>query len=391
MQELTCAKCGAALITRNVPDEGLYGDCAHCRTSYLIDDVDRTHVVVDVRGMEHRRRLPSRRLLIGGGVAIAAVSALSVVPTLIVSHGQEEVVEPSITPLWNIGGKGPGAGQFRDSIWSLTIDGQGRSATIASSSPIVQLFDGDGRFLARWLKPQATGDLLAALPGGDLIFAAGRAFERRDAMTGRLVATIPQVVRYGTRMGATTPDGGFAAYYEGDSSSETSERGGVPDDRLVYVGPDGTPGKAIGPLFGAVIRPDPASPKMPEVSAMAIDGAGTIYLLVYRGEEFDTRGGIYAFGPDGVFLRKIEIEQKYHGHIAAGADGTLFHADPWMTRITRIKGAATSAIDLAAIERDAEMELGTPYRLAVFPNGDLGITTSAQRYLRVRWPVRQEA
>ncbi len=72
--------------------------------------------------------------------------------------------------------------------------------------------------------------------------------------------------------------------------------------------------------------------------------------------------------------------------IAATADGTLFHADPWMTQVTRLKGAETMTIDMSDIRDDTANGLGMPFKIAAFPNGDLGLATGSERYLRLHWP-----
>ena len=397
MQELKCERCGADLETWNVEDEGLYGRCSHCRTSYLINDVDRSHVVIDVRlpqgsTLAARPHL-SRRGLLAGGAALAigtsgAIALLSRSP----SPAGAPASGRGVRPLWNIGGKGAGPGQFRDYIAAVTIDGQGRSAVTTSSSPLVQVFDGDGRFLARWVTGSRAAHLLVALPGGDLIFDGPDGLERRNPLTGQVIPGGPLAqsrFRGGSRT-ATTPDGGFAVYQAEQTLRSAVPGMDPPGDRIVYFGPDGSVGRTIGPLVGKVLRPDPVIPEIPTVSAMAIDGAGTIYLLCCKREDYDTREGIYAFNPDGVFLRKIEVEQKYFGMIAAAADGTLFHADPWMTRLTRIKGATSTSIDITDLRGKPEDELGMPGKIAVFPNGDLALATSGQRYIRVRWPAGGE-
>lgn len=394
MQALKCDRCGGDLDTWNVEDEGLYGRCAHCKTTYLINEVDHSHVVVDVRlpaGVVMGSNAPSlsRRGVIAGGVVVAAAVAGIALPQLLSPTSRSAPARRRIAPVWNIGGKGAGTGQFRDSISNVTIDGQGRSAITTSSSPIVQLFDGDGHFLARWVTEADRATLIAALPGGDLILDASGGFERRDPMTGRVLAKIDgvdQSIRGGTEKTTTTPDGGFAIYYSRDSAFMRVQQQAVGDDRIVHIGPDGAVTRVVGPLMGKVLRPDPAIREAPEIADMAIDGTGTIYLLLHKKEDFDTREGIYVFGPEGVFLRKIEISQKFYGMIAATADGTLFHADPWMTQLTRLKGAETVTIDMSDIQDDNAEGLGMPFKIAAFPNGDLGLATGSERYLRLHWP-----
>lgn len=392
MQALKCERCGGDLDTWNVADEGLYGRCAHCKTTYLINEVDHSHVVVDVRlpagvAIGNAPSL-SRRGAIAGGVVVAAAALAGIaLPKLLVPASGKTAARRRIAPVWNIGGKGAGTGQFRDSISNVTIDGQGRSAVTTSSSPIVQLFDGDGHFLARWVTEADRADVIAALPGGDLIVDASDGFERRDPMTGRVLAKIAgvdQSLRGGTEKTATTPDGGFAIYYSRDSVFMRPQQQG--DDRIVHISADGAVTRVIGPLMGKVLRPDPTIRKAPEIADMAIDGTGTIYLLLHKQEDFDTREGIYVFSPEGVFLRKIEINQKFYGMIAATADGTLFHADPWMTEVTRLKGAETMTIDMSDIRDDTSEGLGMPFKIAAFPNGDLGLATGSERYLRLHWP-----
>jgi hypothetical protein len=393
MQELKCERCGADLETWNVEDEGLYGRCTHCRTTYLINEVDRSHVVVDVRLPEGivaaKPRMSRRGVIIGGAALIAGTSAMVAFLPRSPSSPESAASGSSLRPIWNIGGKGAGPGQFRDYILTTTIDGQGRSAITTLASPLVQLFDGDGRFLARWVTRSQTAQLLVALPGGDLIFDGPDGFERRDPLTGRVIAGGPlsrSSFRGGSKT-ATTPDGGFAVYHAVEPLRTAVPGMDVPGDKIVYFGPDGSVGRTIGSLIGKVLRPDPVIPELPTVSSMAIDGTGTIYLLCCKQEDYDTREGIYAFNPDGVFLRKIEVEQKYHGMIAAAADGTLVHADPWMTRLTRMKGTSRSTIDISDLQSAPSDELGMPGDIAVFPDGDLALATSGQRYLRVRWPV----
>ena len=395
MQELKCGRCGADLETWSVEDEGLYGRCTHCKTTYLINDVDRSHVIVDVRLPKEARSpatapIDRRNVLLGAGALVTAIVAGSfALPALLTSAADRSTVGRKLKPLWNIGGKGAGPGQFRDYIAAVTIDGQGRSAIAVASSPLVQLFGGDGQFLARWVTGSTSAQLLAALPGGDLILDGPDGFERRDPMTGRIVATIAEPasdVRGGTEKTATTPDGGFAIYYARDSAFTSEQRKQMPDDRIVYFGPDGSMGKVVGPLIGKIFRYDPTIPELPDIAAMAIDGAGTIYLLFHKKKDFDTREGLYVFSPDGVFLRKIEISQKFYGILASTADGTIFHADPWMTRITRIKGAEMTSIDMTDLTRDVSMDVGMPFEMAAFPNGDLGLATGSDRYLRIRWP-----
>jgi DNA-directed RNA polymerase subunit RPC12/RpoP len=394
MQELKCARCGADLETWNVENEGLYGRCTHCRTTYLIDDVERSHVTVDVRlpkgSTVPAKPVLSRRAAILGVGTVSAIAAGALFgPRLLLPASGDQPKSPAVKALWNIGGKGPGPGQFRNYISNVTIDGQGRSAISIASSPLIQLFDGDGRFLARWVAGSASPRLLAALPGGDLILDGSDGFERRDPLSGRLLAIIPEdktLPSLSADRGATTPDGGFAIYHAGRSIFTSGQRNAVPDDRIAYFSADGSLIGVIGPLIGKVFRPDPAVPELPEASALAIDGAGTIYLLFHKKEDFDTREGLYAFNPDGVFLRKIELDQKFYGMVAATADGTLYHADPWTPVITRIKGTERSSIDLSALEDDTKAGTGMPFEIAAFPNGDLGVGTGSYRYLRIHWP-----
>jgi hypothetical protein len=303
-----------------------------------------------------RPSLSRRGAIIGGGVVVAAAVAGITLPKLLLPASGNATPRRRIAPVWNIGGKGAGTGQFRDSISNLTIDGQGRSAVTTSRSPIVQLFDADGHFLARWVTIGQSRDLIAALPGGDLILDGSDGFERRDAMTGRVLARSTRWTRASgaaPKRARRRPMAALRSIIRGTRLFLRVQQRPLGDDRIVYIGADGKMGRVIGPLIGKVLKPDPAIREAPEIADMAIDGAGTIYLLLHKKEDFDTREGIYVFSPEGVFLRKIEISQKFYGMIAATADGALYHADPWMTQVTRLKGAESVTIDMSDIRDDS--------------------------------------
>ena len=399
MQELKCGRCGADLETLNVEDEGLYGRCTHCRTTYLLEEVDRSHLTVEIRGAPEpaqAKPLVSRRAALIGGGAFVGLIGLAAIPSLIVSGGSEKSdrKRAEITPKWVVGGEGAGPGQFRNYVLDLVIDGQGRSALSFNSSPLVQLHDANGRFVARWVNGGKYARLIAALPGGDLILDGPDGFERRDPVSGRIIATAPgpdDSIRGGWTRSATTPDGGFAIYYSRDGLSRFHQADGSPDDRLAYFDPNGQLIRAVGPLVGAVLRPDPAIAEFPRIAGLAIDGVGSVYLLLHKEEEYDTREGIYVFNADGKFLRKIEVAQKYLGSLAATADGTVYHSDPWSSEVTRIKGNQIDSIDMTDFKVDAGVDLNVPHEIAAFPDGDLGIVTGSHRYLRFTWPGVQDA
>lgn len=399
MKELKCQSCGGTLTVDVNDHSQAVGECNHCGARFLLDDKRKQHLILEHRFPDAPGKdtsvsispsmLTRRSVLIGSAALAAAGGAIPLF--LSKPAATHKVAATPHTPeqlAFNVGGKGVAAGKFRESPRELAIDARGRCA-IKDRNGNFYIFDADGHYLAHYPPPFEYAELVTALPGGDLI-VGGRTFGRLDIMTGKILDTfVPVKLEHRSwldNLGANMADGGFARYFQ-DSGSREGDSSLPGSDTLIIFSADGIEQRRLTNLIEQAIAPDPMIRKAPGASGFAMDSAGNIYICMTRKEDTDTRGGIYEFNANGVFQRKISIEQAYTGHIAATADGIIYYSDPWMSDVQRVVNGTIERVSLSDIGRNSRDGLGMPGAIALYTNGDLGMLTHNDRFLRIKWPL----
>ncbi len=398
MRKLTCSDCGGTLKV-SVNGEGMaIGTCAYCQAEYLLDRRRKQYVVVEHRyapsarppGPAPAALRPSRRRLLlglaaGGGIAALVTGALR---TPLRGGGDARApAGPGARVVFITGSRGAGPGQFRDRPSAMAIDGHGR-AVIMDSNDRLYVFDAEGGFLAGHPKPEGFNMLVALLPGGDLILHGGwpGRFGRYDPLEGRIteVVELPDDDAYAPVrvQGAVTPNGGFAVY--GLLRDAEGVDPGLPlPDAVTFYGRNLRERRRLTGLMTQAVAADPMVQGRPEVSSLAINGAGNIFLNLQAREDTDSRGGVFEFNADGVFQRRIAVEQGIWGDLAASPDGSLWYGDAWVRDLQRIIGPEVQRIGFSGLAEAAGQGIGNCATIAAYPNGDIGLATLDDQLIRV--------
>lgn len=402
MQELKCRNCGGPIEVQDVKDQGLFGQCSKCGSRYSLRMTDRQHIVIEHRfpdghpnaalNPEQTRRalLIGAGLLAAGGVAITASMLLG---------GRDEALIGTTVParlIWNVGGRGVAPGQFRDQIRDVIVDANANILTHTNSGTTPQLFNGDGGFIRNWPTLSPYTRLYCALAGGGaLIYNSD--LEIRDFQSGALRQTITlpkindQIVSAQYAIGR--PDGSFAIFVS-DELDQIRHRAGVEhaddttkqfDDHLLFFKADGSFDRTLSGMLGGAVARDPNIDGAPAVSGVDMDAAGNIYILLSSTEDFETRSGIYIFNANGVFQRRIPINERGYGALAVTAEGTIYRGDPWSSDVTRYKDTAETKLSLSALNTSVDATIGNVSSIAALPNGDIIIGTMNERMARIAW------
>ena len=402
MKKLKCPDCGGQVGVTTTAEGHVLGRCAHCAAEFVIDAKGRQHIIVEHRFPDRppassspvssaAKPVLGRRALLGGA-GLAALAAAAMVSGF-GRHRQVAAADDGagFELLFNVGGEGAGAGQFRDHVFDIGIDSLGRAALVDNRER-VYVFGPEGQFITHYAQDESRkGRFCALLPKGDLIFADGTTFHRLALESGALIESVEteRELRGWNASYALTTQGGIAVYSTQDHGLGRSGSE-APKDRITIFGPDLKERRHLSGFLAQAIAPDPMVQQWPEVTAIAVDPAGSIYLNIRAGEDHDLRGGIVEFNADGKLLRRIEVDQDWHGHLAISADQTLWYGDAWRNDLQRITGEGRSHLALAGLAKTADAALGNVAAFALYPNGDIALATMNHRFARLR-PVAPKA
>lgn len=390
MKKLKCPDCGGQVGVTTTAEGHVLGLCAHCAAQFVIEARGRQHIIVEHRFPDRMpASLPAkpalgRRAILGmAGVAVVGAAAVLGLGRQRQATAADDGAGAEV--LFNVGGEGAGAGQFRDHVFDIGIDSRGRAALIDNRERIY-VFGPEGQFITHYAQDESRkGRFCALLPNGDLILADGKTFHRLALESGALIESVEtgRDLRGWNAAYALSAQGGIAVYStEGHGVGRSGA--GAPQDRITFFGPDLKERRHLSGFLAQAIAPDPMVQQWPEVTAIALDPAGSIYLNIRAQEDHDLRGGIFEFNADGRLLRRIEVDQSWHGHLAMGADKTLWYGDAWRNDLQRISGAGRSHLALSGLAKTADAALGNVAAFALYPNGDIGLVTMNHRFARLR-------
>ncbi len=396
MRKLKCSGCGGTLALVNTPDGHVIGKCRHCSTEYVVDAKGHQHVTVEHRFPDGAIRagtapVQGRRLLIGaalGGAVVLAGAAFmgGSLPT----SSRRTAAAPPFREIFNTGGEGAAPGQFRDDPVGVAVDSLDR-ALVRDSDRRYYVFGPDGRFLNHYARPfHEHASFTALLPGGDLILDYRDQFVRLDMETGTVKEVVPapglvNEWRHGAA-NCVTPDGGLALYRVPDAANDGRPSMGIGasepgSDVVILFDRNLRETHRLTDLLPQAIAPDSMITTAPEPVSIAIDGNGSIFILVIPKEDHDNRTGIFEFNAAGRFQRRIALEQKYYGSLAVAPDGSLWVQDVWMSEIQHVTPTGVTKYQTAGLGRTRGTALGNIRSLAVYRDGSLAMIGN-QRLVR---------
>lgn len=392
MRKLKCTDCGGQVRVVTTAEGHVLGRCQHCQAEFVLDARGRQHVIVEHRFPDsaplHPRKSPAPQSLSRRGVLLAGAAVLAggAAWGLLGRSVPRPAAPPGAQMLFNVGGEGAAPGQFREHIFDMGIDSLGQ-AVLIDNDERVYLFGPEGNFLANYaLGAETEGRFCAVLPSGELILATHQAFLRIEAKTGRLIT---RVEAPGTGIGrghryTTTPEGGIAAWISTDTLLQS---GGSAGDQIIFFGPDLRETRRLSGLLQKAIAPDPMIRSLPEVTDLAINSAGSLFLNARPVEDHDPRGGIYEFNAEGVFQRRIGVKQAWHGRIAIGPGDEIWYGDAWMDELQIIATTGEIRRLRPPPATGRETAVGNISDFAFYPNGDVGMSSMNHRFVRLRPPA----
>lgn len=391
MKRLKCPDCGGQVRLQTSYDGHVLGKCGHCAAEFVIEAKGRQHIIVEHRFPDSispvlSRKPPAqlaRRAVLGfGGVALLATAAAAVGFRRKADSGSSD---PEAEVLFNVGGEGPGAGQFRDQVYSIGIDSLGRAALVDNRDRIY-IYGPEGQFISHYTQDESRkGRFCGLRPRGDLIFAQSNAFHRLALESGSLIETVETAsdTRGWNAAHSLTAEGGIAVYSTEEHGHNQPSNTPVKDHITVFA-PELKEQRRLTGLLSQAIAPDPMVSQWPEVTSVAFDPAGSFYLNIRAVEDNDLRGGIFEFSADGRLQRRIEVDQSWHGHLAIGQDNAIWYGDPWRNDLQRISMSGRRHLALSGLADKPSEALGNIASFALYPNGDIGVTTMNHRFARLR-------
>ena len=395
MKRLKCPDCGGAVKITTNGEGHILGQCQQCGSELLLQLQGRQHIIVEHRlaqgaaaplaaaaGFDRRKALfLGAAALVGGGfIAKDLLFAPSPKPV--------DAPESFAEVLFNKGGEGALAGQFRDHVVEMGIDSFGRALLIDNRNRFY-IFGPQGEFIAHYaLTDDLRGKFSTLLPTGEIILATHKEFLRLDLLSGQKIDSRENKAlgEWGSYSWGSVfcplPSGGFAAYEENRPTA--GEKDKMPQDGLTLFGPDLRPRQSVAGLISQAIAPDPMVSNNPIVTSIALSPSGLIYLNIHALDDHDNRGGIYEYNGEGRLLRRIEIEQSWHGRILLAGEDVIYYGDPWRDDLQRISKKGRETMKLSQLASKAEERAGQISALALYPDGDLALATMNHRFLRLR-------
>jgi len=394
MRKLKCTDCGGTL-NATVNDEGMaIGTCGYCAAEYLLDRQRKKYVIVEHRFqgqplLETGDRVTTTAwpLWLWGGLTLGGI-CLYFLTMIVPQQSRTEITDQNSSVVFNVGGQGSGPGQFRENANLIGIDALGQS--IVMDDGRMHIFASDGRFIKSSppFDEIRNADPLVVLPNGDLILFESneRQLVRFNVQNGQVTERdaikVNDAYIRENWLAFATPDGGFATYQRQDT--DFINPSSVPQsDLVVFYDADLREKRTLRDLISQAVASDPLVQEAPVVTDFVVNGAGSIFLNLLAREDSDSRGGIYEFNADGQFQRRIVIEHGFYGDLALGADGAIWYSDPWLNFLQRIDGPEIAQYDLSALSFETGEPIGLPNEIMTFPNGDVGVTTGADRLVRI--------
>ncbi|ADO42718.1 hypothetical protein [Ketogulonicigenium vulgare] len=387
MRKLKCTSCGGRLSLQTNADGHVIGQCSHCGGEYVVDAKSKQHVILEHRfpdGQPARATRPTRRAVVGLGLAAGGIIGFGAALQFLMGASRPAADDHLRgTAVFNVGGEGAAPGQFRSDAQSVMVDSQDR-AVVMDSEERFYIFAPDGAFLTHFPMP-VQGRLMAVLAAGDIIVNAQNRFHRLDLMNGQILETVDEPKRdfwVASSGSCPTPDGGFATYTMEDAARDSATSSLPGPDELLIFGRDMKLRRRLTGLMAQALAADPMIADAPRASSIVIDAAGSIFIDITAAGDLDPRCGIFEFNANGVFQRRIAIEQAYWGQIAGAPDGSLWYADPWMSALQQVHAGGVRKI-YAPTAAGREMQLGQPNAIAFYNNGDLAVLGMYNRLIRM--------
>lgn len=377
MRKLKCSDCGGAVRIVNSPDQHVIGRCESCGSEYVLQLKGRSHVIVEHRfpdGMQ--RRGLSERSSNWIAITIVAISLVCAALALIPEFSQEAApAARDFEVIYDVGGEGAGPGQFRDYIHGLGVDNLDRVLAVDTDNRFY-VFGPEGNFLTQYIAPPEAEDAsyLAVLPRGEVVLTSNKTFHFIDLATGKYLRSLPRKEPWvhGQKRAAVTPDGGLA-YYQTENKRDGDQ------DVLIFYGPDFQEKRRLTGLLAKALANDPMVKDPPVVGALAIAGSGNIYLDVRAREKMDARGGIYEFNGDGVFLRRIAVDQGINEELLVTGKGDIWYRDSWSSALQYV-----TASGVKSYYPQGKNSMVNLWAFAIFTNDELVVATAQSRLIRLR-------
>lgn len=394
MRKLKCTSCGGTLGLVTTAEGHLIGRCGSCGSEYVVETQGRHHVVLEHRFPDGRPAgavLPgpvSRRGALAAGLCVMAIGGGALVLPQFLRGAHRAAPEEglAVKTVFNVGGEGAGPGLFREYPSYIGIDSLGR-AMIQDGGRRFYIFGPDGAFLNQFPSPEDSGAMLAVLPDGSIITDGSRRILRIDPASGEIAGSqpMPEGESYWSNGegSCVTPDGGLAIYRVAPRSAG-DDASLPPSDTLILLDRNLTEQRRLTGLMAQAIAADPMVTSAPRATGIAINGAGTIYIVMRRSEDQDSRDGIFEFNADGRFQRRIATTPKFFPCIVASPDGRIWLSDPWDNMLEEVTPDGIRRVGLAAVGRENGAQIGNIRSIAAYPNGDIAVIgVSAWRFARL--------
>lgn len=394
MRKLKCTSCGGTLNLITTAEGHLIGRCGNCDSEYVVETQGRHHVVVEYRFPDRQPAATAasgpvlrRGVLAAGLGAFVLGGAALMLPQLL--RGPRETAPnntAAVKTIFNIGGQGAAPGLFREYPDNVGVDSLGR-AIVQDSRRRFYVFGPDGAFLNQFPSPKDSGAMLAVLPDGSIVSDGSNELLRIDPMSGEVTSSHPAPEGEGHWVNGegscVTPDGGLALYRVAPRSADDDDSL-PPPDTLILLDRNLNEQRRLTGLMSQAMAADPMVSTAPTATSIAINGAGSTYIVLKRGEDQDSRDGIFEFNADGRFQRRIAITPKFFPHIIASPDGRLWLSDPWDNMLEEVRPEGIRRVDLTTAGQGEGTHIGNIRSIAAYPNGDIAVIgVSAGRFARI--------
>lgn len=392
MRKLKCTSCGGALALVTTTEGHVIGTCGSCGSEYVIEASGRRHIVLEHRFPDGRPSAASasmpRRKMLGIAFATAAIGGgVMLLPRVLGGTRLVEADEgPAIVTRFNVGGEGAGPGLFRDDPVQIGIDNLGR-AMIQDNARRFYVFGPDGALLNQFPNPKDGGAMLGVLHDGSIITDGYQRLDRIDPLLGKIVAAAPAPevdAHWVSGEGScVTADGGLALYRVAPRKSD-DDPSLPPADTLILLDRNLIERRRLTGLMSQALAADPMVTRAPVATGIAINAAGSIYIVLKRGEEADSRGGIFEFNADGRFQRRIVTTSKFYPCLVARPDGRIWLSDPWDAMLEEVTPEGIRRVGLTAVGREGGTPMGNIRAISAYANGDLAVLgVASSRFARI--------
>ena len=229
-------------------------------------------------------------------VVIAVVGAFVSVRRALITSTRPTMPVPAPTPTFakpvlEFGGKGIGAGQFKDAR-TITVDNEGRIYVGEYTGGRVQVFDSRGKFITQWMvDPKAALFTLAADRKGTIYVVHPSQLLMYEAATGKLIGEAKKLTPYH-----------YEHYRDAFVALDGSLYAIGSDSNILHLTPDGQ--------IENTIKAREKVGEDVDFERVVVSGAGDIYAL-------ERRKGIFKFGPDGRYVNRFGGEGDGPGQFSS--------------------------------------------------------------------------